>query len=93
MRDEIKWEDPPDMGWSRANKRRALVAALKAHPGKWAVWTERTKHPNTNAKSFQKTHGDKLELRAVRQEDGTCRVYARWNPEAIQKSEGGGECS
>lgn len=92
--DDIIWEDPPVLNAGRpADPAKAeFIEALKAHPGKWAIYP-RDFPSSGSAGGFskdlrgakQKDHTPTGIESCTRTKDGITRVYARWvglDPEA-----------
>lgn len=77
MSDEMQWRDPPvaRASTARYGKLKTFVEALKAHPGKWALYpnTSHTQAATTNRRYYPGT-----EWTTRKRDDGTCDLYGRW---------------
>lgn len=73
---EIEWapEDPPRAARpTEGSDRKAQAAAMRAHPGKWLIWTRAAK---TRTVVFR-LRAEGFEATSVANGDGTVMVYAR----------------
>jgi hypothetical protein len=74
MREKIVWEDPPEPK-QRGRKPGPRWQAMKDHPGKWMLWSDKVANRSGNRGDFQKKGYET----AVRSNgDGTFRLYVRW---------------
>jgi hypothetical protein len=80
--DGIVWEKPGPSYKGGNGRRQRMIAVMKKHPGKWALWNETTRERSTTGiYLYRSKYGLEFAMRS--QGNGKMKVYARVPPRKV----------